>query len=219
MKLAVNALSLCFLLLLSLDAINAFRMAYSPSSSQRLLALPQENEMKMSIDELTSELELRKVNYDDCVSKKELAAKLTQSRLEGRADPSIIDNFNKNIATEKIDLDDIDINSPTAKDGALPGGLPPEMMKAMSSDPEIMQMLRDPKMQVMFLCRNYFAPFPPVSSSPLFPPPAGYDEDDDGRRPGVHEQGNFLLIYICNFHVLNNFLMIFICKLHWNLMN
>ena len=26
----------------------------------------------------------------------------------------------------------------------------------------------------------------------------------------------FLLIYICNFHVLNNFLLIFICKLHWN---
>jgi hypothetical protein len=29
--------------------------------------------------------------------------------------------------------------------------------------------------------------------------------------------GNFLLIYICNFHVLSNFLLIYICKLHWNL--
>ena len=28
--------------------------------------------------------------------------------------------------------------------------------------------------------------------------------------------GNFLLIYICNFHVLNHFLLIYICKLHWN---
>ena len=26
---------------------------------------------------------------------------------------------------------------------------------------------------------------------------------------------HFLLIYICNFHVLNHLLLIFICKLHW----
>ena len=29
--------------------------------------------------------------------------------------------------------------------------------------------------------------------------------------------GNFLMIYICNFHVLSNLLLIYICKLHWNL--
>ena len=29
-------------------------------------------------------------------------------------------------------------------------------------------------------------------------------------------EGNFLLIFICNFHVLNHFLLIYICKLHWN---
>ena len=28
--------------------------------------------------------------------------------------------------------------------------------------------------------------------------------------------GNFLLIYICNFHALNHLLLIYICKLHWN---
>ena len=28
--------------------------------------------------------------------------------------------------------------------------------------------------------------------------------------------GYFLLIYICNFHVLSHFLLIYICKLHWN---
>ena len=28
--------------------------------------------------------------------------------------------------------------------------------------------------------------------------------------------GNFLMIYICNFHVLSNLLLIYICKLHWN---
>jgi RNA pol II accessory factor, Cdc73 family, C-terminal len=31
--------------------------------------------------------------------------------------------------------------------------------------------------------------------------------------------GNFLLIYICNFHVLNLFLRIYICKLHWGSYN
>jgi hypothetical protein len=30
-------------------------------------------------------------------------------------------------------------------------------------------------------------------------------------------KGNFLLIYICNFHVLNHLLLIYIFKLHWNL--
>ena len=29
--------------------------------------------------------------------------------------------------------------------------------------------------------------------------------------------GESLLIYICNFHVLNDLLLIYICKLHWNL--
>ena len=28
--------------------------------------------------------------------------------------------------------------------------------------------------------------------------------------------GKFLLIYICNFHVLSNLLLNYICKLHWN---
>jgi hypothetical protein len=28
--------------------------------------------------------------------------------------------------------------------------------------------------------------------------------------------GELLLIYICNFHVLSNLLLIYICKLHWN---
>jgi hypothetical protein len=28
--------------------------------------------------------------------------------------------------------------------------------------------------------------------------------------------GNFLLIYLCNFHVLSHLLLIYICILHWN---
>ena len=30
------------------------------------------------------------------------------------------------------------------------------------------------------------------------------------------ERGKFLLIYICNFHVLSHLLLIYICQLHWN---
>jgi hypothetical protein len=29
-------------------------------------------------------------------------------------------------------------------------------------------------------------------------------------------EGNFLLIFICNFHVLNHFFLTYVCKLHWN---
>ena len=35
-------------------------------------------------------------------------------------------------------------------------------------------------------------------------------------RGGLGE-GNFLLIYIYDFHVLNHFLLIYICKLHWRI--
>jgi hypothetical protein len=34
--------------------------------------------------------------------------------------------------------------------------------------------------------------------------------------PAFGRVGNLLLIYICNFHVLNQLLLIYICKLHWN---
>ena len=32
----------------------------------------------------------------------------------------------------------------------------------------------------------------------------------------ARQKVHFLMIYICNFHVLNHFLLIYICKLHWN---
>ena len=37
--------------------------------------------------------------------------------------------------------------STTAGDGGLPGGMTPEHLQRLVSDPEIMSMLRDPKMQ------------------------------------------------------------------------
>ena len=33
---------------------------------------------------------------------------------------------------------------------------------------------------------------------------------------GEDGEGEFLLIYISNFHVLSHLLLIYICKLHWN---
>ena len=33
--------------------------------------------------------------------------------------------------------------------------------------------------------------------------------------PREHLEVQFLLTYICNFHVLNHFLLIYICKFHW----
>jgi hypothetical protein len=51
---------------------------------------------------------------------------------------------------------------------------------------------------------------------------AGADTSIEDYRGKVAEElsngeGNFLLIYICNFHVLSHLLLIYICKLHWNL--
>ena len=37
------------------------------------------------------------------------------------------------------------------------------------------------------------------------------------RNKARFAKGKSLLIYICNFHVLNHLLLIYICKLHWNL--
>ena len=108
-------------------------------------------EQQMTVDELKSELELRSVDYDDCISKNELVERLVTSRTTGKADKEILSKFNEFSTTEGDmppgALDDDMINQVKAKDGTLPGGLPPEMMKALSADPEIMTMLRDKKMQ------------------------------------------------------------------------
>ena len=115
----------------------------------------RDEENSMTLDELKAELDLRNVDYSDCISKKELSDKLASSRLSGRADPKILDQFNskegieiesgeKTNVFESVDLDNL-----TAKDGTLPGGMSPAMMKVMASDPEIMNMLKDAKMQEM----------------------------------------------------------------------
>ena len=56
----------------------------------------EENEIgTMRVSELKSELTLRGVDFSDCFDKESLAKKLRDARMTGKADPSIIDQFNK----------------------------------------------------------------------------------------------------------------------------
>lgn len=102
----------------------------------------------MTIDELKAELDLRRISYDDCFSKTELATRLMESRAVGKADPSILNKFQE-MEDLKLQVDDVAdevLEDVTGGDGSLPGGLEPQMMKALSSDPEVMRFLQDPKL-------------------------------------------------------------------------
>lgn len=134
----------------------AFRISREKSNVvMRMYSTEGMSENNMTVDELKAELDLRKVNYDDCISKKELVSRLIQSRASGRASTDVFEQFaaNEAEATEKgvnvsevFDDDDL-MEEAVSADGALPGGLPPEMMKALAADPEIMAYLKDPKFQ------------------------------------------------------------------------
>lgn len=107
----------------------------------------EESINEMTVDEIKAELDLRNVNYDDCLQKSQLVSRLAQSRATGRADPNIIEQFKDN--QDKFSaLDNPEIlDEMKSSAGTLPGGLPPEVIKAMIADPELMQLLKDPKMQ------------------------------------------------------------------------
>ena len=109
--------------------------------------MPAENSMNM--DEIMAELDLRGVDYKDCFLKSDLVRRLTETRVTGKANPGILkklnDGFTENPTSTSLD-DDI-LDNLVAKDGRLPGGMSKDMMKALSGDPEIIAMLRDPKMQ------------------------------------------------------------------------
>ena len=51
--------------------------------------------MKMRVSEIKAELELRKISTEGLFEKEELARLLSESRRAGRADPSLLDEFNK----------------------------------------------------------------------------------------------------------------------------
>lgn len=50
---------------------------------------------QMRVSEIKAELTMRKVEYSDCYDKESLVERLRESRASGKADPSIIDEFNK----------------------------------------------------------------------------------------------------------------------------
>ena len=95
---------------------------------------------------------MRGINFDDCISKNELVDRLVATRASGKANPDILKQFNNMqddpdaMSSSVFDDQDI-VGKVQSADGALPGGLPPQMAKALASDPEIMAMLKDPKMQ------------------------------------------------------------------------
>lgn len=107
------------------------------------------SENSMSIDEIKAELELRGVEYQDCISKNELVQRLIETRVSGKANPDILKSMQKQSSDDILisEIDDDVLDQATAKDGNLPGGMSKDMLKALSGDPEIMRMLKDPKMQ------------------------------------------------------------------------
>jgi len=109
---------------------------------------------QMKISEIKSELDLRKVSYSDCFDRESLECRLNDARASGKADPSIIDEFNKrNLEAtfegkkNPLEVSEDMIANSLGGDGTLPGGMPPEMLKAMMGDEELVAMLRSPKMQ------------------------------------------------------------------------
>lgn len=56
-------------------------------------------------------------------------------------------NLEANVKGESFEVSDEMIENSVGGDGTLPGGMPPDMLKAMMSDEELVTMLRSPKMQ------------------------------------------------------------------------
>jgi hypothetical protein len=73
---------------------------------------------------------------------------LNEARSSGKADPCIIDQFNKgNAESNSLEIDEDTLEGALGGDGTLPGGMPPEMLTQLMSDPELVGMLRSAKMQ------------------------------------------------------------------------
>jgi hypothetical protein len=107
---------------------------------------------KMRISEIKAELDLRQISYAGCFDKESLVQRLEVARASGRADPKILETFNKQkleqqFKEEKVDINDEDIDAAVANDGKLPGGLTPEQFKTLSGNPEIMKLLQSTKLQ------------------------------------------------------------------------
>ncbi|CAN0271834.1 unnamed protein product [Pylaiella littoralis] len=112
----------------------------------------------MRVSEIKAELDVRGIGYAGIFEKAELVEKLIEARSLGRADPSLIDDFNKENLERKMDperaeafaedlLDKEKLKDITAADGTLPGGMTPEMLSKLVSNPELMVLMQNPKLQ------------------------------------------------------------------------
>ena len=84
------------------------------------------SESEMTLDEIKAELDFRKVDYEDCISRGELVSRLIEVRATGRADPDIISKFNNDFKDQDLRPEDFEselVNEVVAKDGSLPGGI------------------------------------------------------------------------------------------------
>eukprot|EP00977_Amphora_coffeiformis_P001906 scaffold362_cov176-Amphora_coffeaeformis.AAC.32 len=107
---------------------------------------------QMRVSEIKAELDLRGISYADCFDKESLADRLVEARATGKANPEILDKFNRQkieetFKGEKVELKDDEIEAAVANDGTLPGGLTLEQFKKLTSNPEIMTLLQSSKMQ------------------------------------------------------------------------
>lgn len=113
-------------------------------------------EYAVRVGELKAELDLRKIDYANMFEKEELARCLADARADGRADPSIVDDFNRQNMErtfneeESVAPDEPEFEAAAqavASDGGLPGGMSPDRLQALMQDPELMAYLRNPRMQ------------------------------------------------------------------------
>lgn len=86
---------------------------------------------QMRVSEIKAELSMRNVAFGDCFDKDSLVQRLHEARASGKADPNIIDEFNKKKleATMKGDtfikpetITDDTVSAAVGGDGTLPGG-------------------------------------------------------------------------------------------------
>ncbi|CAB9507918.1 expressed unknown protein [Seminavis robusta] len=111
---------------------------------------------KMRVSEIKAELDTRGVAYDDCFDKESLDERLTAARMSGKANPELIDQFNKQRLEDQFEgrqpvdealSDDVLLDQAVGNDGNLPGGLSPEQFKNLVENPEVMTLLQSTKMQ------------------------------------------------------------------------
>ena len=77
----------------------------------------------MKVSEIKAELDLRGISYEGLYEKSELARALAESRASGRADPEILDNFNRQKMEKMMDENagvvDIDLEGDDEGAGSL----------------------------------------------------------------------------------------------------